>query len=70
MFLYRFFQQFFLFRENKAGVRLINEFTSCLRFSVIEKKHGEIKSEARIVQYFGWELLQDGNSIRGVTFRI
>jgi len=70
MFLYRFFQKFFLFRENKTGVRLINEFTSCFGFSVIEKKHGEIKGEARIVQFFGWELLHDRNSIRGVTVRI
>ena len=67
MFLHRFFQKFFLFRENKTGVRHINEFTSNLGFSVIEKKHREIKSYARIVQFFGWELLQDGNSIRGVT---
>ena len=68
MFLYRFFQKFFLFREDKTGVRLINEFTSCLGFSVIEKKHGEIKRDARIVQFFGRELLQYGYSIRGVTF--
>ena len=69
MFLHRFFQKFFLFRENKTGVRLINEFTSCFGFSVIEKKHGEIKSDARVVQFFGWELLQDGYSIHGVTLR-
>ncbi len=70
MFLHRFFQKFFLFRENKTGVRLINEFTSCFGLSVIEKKYGEIKGEARIVQFFGWELLHDRNSIRGVTVRI
>ena len=68
MFLDRFFQEFFLFRENKTGVRLINEFASCLGFSVIEKKHGEIKSQARIMQFFGWELLQDSYSIGGMAF--
>ena len=70
MFLYRFLQKFFLFGEDKTGVPLINEFTSCLGFSVIEKKHSEVKGEARIVQFFGWELLQDGDSIRGVAVRI
>ena len=67
MFLYRVFQKFFLFGENKTGVCLINEFASCLGFSVVEKKHGEVKSEARIVQFFGWELLQDGDSVSGVA---
>ena len=68
MFLYRFFQKFFLFREDKTGVRLINEFPSCLGFSIVEKKHGEIKRDARIVQFFGWELLQDSYSIGGTAF--
>ena len=68
MFLHRFFQKFFLFRENKTGVRLINEITSCLGLSVLAKKHGEIESQARIVQFFGRKLLQDGYSIGGAAF--
>ena len=68
MFLFRFFQKFLLFRENKTGVRFFNEFTSGFGFSIVEKKHGEIKSNARIVQFFGWQLLQDGDSIGGAAF--
>ena len=68
MFLYRFFQKFLLFRENKTGVRFIHEFTSRLGFSIGQKKNGEIKSDAGNVQFFGWQFLQDADSIGGAAF--
>jgi hypothetical protein len=68
--LQRFLQEFLLFGENEAGIGGVNEFMSGIGFAVIQQEHGEVKSDAGVVQFLRWEFLQDRDSVGRSTLRI
>jgi hypothetical protein len=70
LFLQRFLQEFLLFGENEAGIGGVNEFMSGIGFAVIQQEHGEVESDAGIMQFLRREFLQDRDSFGSSTLRI
>jgi len=67
LFLQRFLQKFFLFGKNEAGIGGVNKLMSGIGFAVIQQEHGEVKSDAGVVQFLRREFLQDRDCLGGST---
>jgi hypothetical protein len=70
LFLQRFLQEFLLFGENEAGIGGLNEFMSGIGLALVQQEHGEVESNAGIMQFLGREFLQDRDSFGNSTLRI